>query len=298
MVTLDGIHPAIASPCDAQGSFAEEQFAALARRLYAGGVHGLYVCGSTGDCYRMTTPERRRAVEIAVEVSRGASGKVIAHVGANAAADAVALAEHAAAAGADAVASRPPMDRPPDDWPAYYADLARAGGDLPLLVYYIPILTEHQSTYDELLELLDVAGVIGLKFSDYNLFLLQRLLLARPGTVIYNGFDEVLVHGLQCGACGGIGMTYNLFPGLYVAIYDAVCQGDTARALALQHEIVACLDVAFRGDLSTVFETVLRSQGMPFRCFRTERPPLAADTEAAVLAIAERLTAQYPGQPR
>jgi len=162
MCALDGIYPAIASPCDGRGAFMEDHFVELAQRLYAGSVHGLYVCGSTGDCYNMTADERRRATERAVEVSRAAGGKVITHVGANDTTEAVALAAHAAAAGADAIASRPPMDREPDAWPAYYAELAQAAGDRPLLVYFIPVLTKHRSTYDELLALLDVAHVVGL----------------------------------------------------------------------------------------------------------------------------------------
>jgi N-acetylneuraminate lyase len=293
MEALDGIHPAIASPCDERGVFAEDQFVTLARRLYAHGVHGLYVCGTTGDCYRMTAPERRRATELAVEASRPTGGKVITHVGANETVEAVGLAAHAAAAGADAIASRPPMDRPPTEWAGYYRELARAAGGLPVLVYYIPALTEHQSTYGELLELLAVDHVVGLKFSDYNLFLLQRLIRARPGLLVYNGFDEVLVHGLLAGARGGIGMTYNLLPGLFVAIYEAAQAGDLALALARQQEVVAWLDLAFRADLFTVFEAILRDQGMPVRCFRTDRPPLAAEIEQAVLAVTRRLAEQH-----
>jgi dihydrodipicolinate synthase/N-acetylneuraminate lyase len=246
----------------------------------------------------MTAEERRRATELAVEVSRAARGKVITHVGANETADAVALTAHAAAAGADAIASRPPMDRPPDQWPGYYAELARAAGELPLLVYYIPCLTEHQSTYGELLELLDVEGVIGLKFSDYNLFLLQRLLRARPGTLAFNGFDEVLIHGLLSGAGGGIGMMYNLFPGLFVAIYEAAQAGDLPRALALQGEVADCLDIAFRENLFSVFEAVAADQGLPSRYFRMDRPPLAPEFVQTLLPVARRLVAEHPGQPR
>ncbi|MBU0611604.1 MAG: dihydrodipicolinate synthase family protein [Armatimonadetes bacterium] len=297
MQSLDGIHPAIASPCDERGVFAEDQFVALARRLYAHGVHGLYVCGTTGDCYRMTAGERRRATELAVDTSRACGGKVITHVGANETAEAVGLAAHAETAGADAIASRPPMDRPPGGWADYYRELARAAGDLPVLVYYIPVRTKHQSTYDELLELLAMERVVGLKFSDYNLFLLQRLIRARPGLLVYNGFDEILVHGLLAGARGGIGMTYNLLPGLFVAIYEAARAGDLTGALARQQEVVAWLDIAFRGDLSSVFEAILRDQGMPLRCFRTSRPPLAAETEQAVLTATRRLAEEYSGWP-
>ena len=100
---LSGIMPAIASPCDEKDVFQEDKFSALAEHLYKQGVNGLYVCGGTGDGYNMTLEERKRAVEIAIGLSPPYNGKVIVHVGSLNTRDAVHLAEHAAAAGSDAV---------------------------------------------------------------------------------------------------------------------------------------------------------------------------------------------------
>jgi hypothetical protein len=102
-------------------------------------------------------------------------------------------------------------------------------------------------------------------------------------------------HAPLAGARGGIGMTYNLLPGLFVKIYEAAHAGDLALALARQQEIVAWLDIAFRANLFSVFEAVLRDQGMPLRCFRTERPPLAPETEQAVLEVTRRLAGEHSG---
>lgn len=277
MKKLCGIIPAIASPCDEHGRFLEDTFAALARHLYHQGVHGLYVCGTTGDGYKMTVAERKRATAIALAVSRDCGGHVIPHVGANRTADALVLAEHAAELGAAAIASRPPMDRRPAQWPVYYSQLARAAR-LPLLVYHIPALTAHKSTADELLRLLDIEGVIGLKFSDYDLFLMQRLLLARPHITVFNGNDEILVHGLLCGAHGGIGMTYNLFPKLFVNLYQAVATGKLVQALKLQKCYLPFLDLALKYGLFPVFDQLMREQG--FGPFSYRRPRQILDKKA------------------
>ena len=46
---LEGIIPAITSPCNEEDAFQEKTFMKLADWLYQQGVDGLYVCGATGD---------------------------------------------------------------------------------------------------------------------------------------------------------------------------------------------------------------------------------------------------------
>jgi len=79
--SLEGIIPAIASPCDENDVFLEDTFASLANCLYKEDIRGLYVCGGTGDGYKMRPDERKRAVEIAVAQSHGHNKSVIVHVG-------------------------------------------------------------------------------------------------------------------------------------------------------------------------------------------------------------------------
>src|SRR3990172_6329121 len=108
---LKGIMPAVASPCDREDKFLEDKFARLITVLYRQGVHGLYICGATGDGYNMHLDERKRAVEIAVKISKQYNGAVIMHVGTSSTRDAMELAGHAAKTGAVAVSSMPPANR-------------------------------------------------------------------------------------------------------------------------------------------------------------------------------------------
>lgn len=242
---LKGIIPAIASPCDKDDVFMEDKFAKLATYLYEQGVHGLYICGGTGDGYNMLLPERKRAAEIGIMLSRKFGGKAIVHIGTLNTRDAAGLAEHAAAAGADAVSSMPPASRTFAQLVSYYGDVAKAAG-IPMLVYHIPVVTGQALTVDEMLRLLDIDGVAGFKFSDWNLFFMKRVLMKRPDVVVFNGNDEFLCPGLLYGARGGIGMGYNLFPKLYLGIYDAVNDGNIKRAMELQNTLLAYTDVIWK----------------------------------------------------
>jgi N-acetylneuraminate lyase len=274
---LSGIMPAIPTPCDSEDRFEETAFARLAAALYRGGVHGLYVCGATGDAYSLRLEDRKRATEVAVQSSRATKGTVIVHAGTTNSRDSMELASHAAHAGAQAVACMPPANRSFAEVLAFYRDVAGAA-QIPLLVYHIPHLTGHAFSRDELCRLLDLPGVAGIKFSASNLFLLRRLLLARPGIALFNGDDELLAAALAYGATGGIGLTYNIFPGFFVALYAAVRAGELARAFAMQAAFTEFLDRVIDFGVFPVLDLLMRERG--FGPFIRRRPRTVLDQEA------------------
>src|SRR4029078_12936916 len=215
LATTNRILPALVTPLTSSGQLDTKSTERLIDHLYNKGVGGLYITGSTGEGIYLTAEIRKRTAEIAVNLSKG-RGNVIVHVGAIQTAMAMELANHAAKIGADAVSSIPPFAGG-YSWAevhSFYSDLARAS-KLPVIAYYIPGLTGQQRSLDELASLLSIPNIGGYKFTDYNLYTMQRL-LARFGAdqIMYNGPDEMLALGLQFGAHGGIGTTYNVMPEL------------------------------------------------------------------------------------
>ncbi len=287
---LKGIIPAIISPCNEQDVFQEDSYTKLATQLYREGSHGLYVCGFTGDCFNMRLEERKRAAELAVAVSKKHQGSVIVHVGTPNTRDSMELAAHAAAAGADAISCMPPTNRNLPQLLQYYQDVARAA-EIPVLIYHIPALTNQNLSLENLVQILDIPGTVGLKFSDSNLFLLKRILLARPETVIFNGNDELFCLSQMYGAHGGIGMTYNLFPKLFVEIYRAGVAGNHARAIALQHAYMPFLDVAIKYGIFSAMDYLMRREGVDGCSFRRPRQLLDEKTGARLLKDLEPILA-------
>lgn len=288
---LKGIMPAIISPCNEKDVFLEDIYSKLATSFYREGVDGLYVCGFTGDCFNMRLEERKRAAELAVAVSKQSKGKVIVHVGTPNSRDSMELAEHAAGAGADAVSCMPPTNRNQAQLQQYYQDVAKAAG-IPVLIYHIPALTNQNLSLESLLQLLDIPGVVGLKFSDSNLFLLKRLLLAKPDVLIFNGNDELQCAAQMYGANGGIGMTYNLFPKLFVGIYKAVEARNFSRALDLQHAYLPFLDVAVKYGIMPAVDFLMRRQGYDACSFRRPRQLLDEKTGSRLLKELEPVMAR------
>jgi len=263
LASANRIIPALVTPLTPSGALDAKSTERLIAHLYDKGVGGLYITGSTGEGIYLSCEIRQRIAEIAVNLSKG-RGNVIVHVGAIQTAMAMELANHAAKIGADAVSSIPPFAGG-YSWAevhSFYSDLARAS-KLPVIAYYIPGLTGQQRSLDELASLLSIPNIGGYKFTDYNLYTMQRLLSRfSPDQIIYNGPDEMLAFGLQFGAHGGIGTTYNVMPELIVKIAQLTREGRFAEAVAAQikaNEVIEPL-IACHGVAST--KQILVWQGL------------------------------------
>jgi hypothetical protein len=102
------ILPAAITPFDPEGQFDADAFERLLERLYAAGVHGIYLCGTTGEGMLQPAGQRKAVTEVAVSCTPPGR-HVIVHVGAGSPSEAVDLAAHAAHVGAHAISSLPPL---------------------------------------------------------------------------------------------------------------------------------------------------------------------------------------------
>jgi N-acetylneuraminate lyase len=234
MQKFSGVIPAVVTPFDSTGGFSPAAFERLLDRLYKAGVHGVYVCGQTGEGLLQSVAQREEVAAAAVRCSP--SGKtVIIHVGASCVADAIRLAKHAARTGAHAISSLPPLGNYSfAEIKAYYQILA-AASELPLLIYYFPALSPAITHVQQIIELCEIPNVVGLKFTDFDLF--KMSIVKESGATVFSGYDEVLVAGLLMGADGGIGTFYNLVPELFVQIYELSVAQKWQEARAVQKTI-------------------------------------------------------------
>ena len=113
----------------------------------------------------------------------------------------------------------------------------------------------------ELLKLLDIPGVAGIKMSDWNIFLLRSVVLEYPEKVVYSGFDEMLVPGLLYGADGCIGTWANLLPDLYAKVYARVRAGGADAVKPVMDEFTAFLAVGWNYGIIDTFEELMRARG-------------------------------------
>lgn len=269
MTRFQGILPAVVTPFDADERFNPAAFETLLARVYAAGVDGIYVCGSTGEGIIQPVEQRKRVAEAAVRYSP-AGKQVIVHIGAYRTAEAIELARHASKIGASAVSSLPPAGYPFKEVAAYYRELA-AASDVPLLVYFAPCISSGVQTAEQVLELISIPNVVGLKFTDFDLYKLQTI--KETGVTVFNGHDEVLAAGLLMGADGGIGTFYNLIPELFVKLYRLAAENRWQETQPVQKKINELIRLTLRFPMLQAVKQMLAWSGVDCgNCLRPRQP--------------------------
>jgi N-acetylneuraminate lyase len=256
---LSGIIPAVVTPLTDEERFGAAAMERLLERLYSAGVHGFYICGQTGEGLQQPLAMRREVAEVAVRCTPPAC-KAIVHVGAARTADAVELARHASKIGAAAISSLPPAGS--YSFPeirSYYRAIA-AAADVPVLVYFFPEVSQAIASVEQILELCAIPGVVGLKFTDFDLFKLSQI--RRAGYTIFNGRDEVLSAGLLMGAHGGIGSFYNLVPELFVEVYELSRASKWDEAQVVQNRINELIALTLRFPVFPAIKAMLTWSGI------------------------------------
>lgn len=276
-----GVLPALVTPLKNGDIFNPAAFRALLARVYAAGVHGIYVCGQTGEGLQIPVAVRKQVAEVAVDASP--EGKlVMIHVGAHRTLDAIELARHAYTAGAHAISALPPFGAYPfAEVKEYYQSIARAS-DLPLYVYYFPEISPAIATLERILELCDIPNVAGLKFTDFDLYRLS--LIRRAGYTIFNGRDEVFAAGMLMGASGGIGSFYNVVPELFVQIYDLANAGRFTEARAVQDRVNDLIRLVLRFPALAALKQMLKWSGIDCGEVAAPRRSLTAEECEALRA--------------
>jgi 4-hydroxy-tetrahydrodipicolinate synthase len=163
------------------------------------------------------------------------------------------LAEYAAKAGASALVLSPPYYFNLSQ-PAFRGYLERLVPLLPLPVYLynIPSLTKLMIAPETVLAAAQMPNVYGLKDSsgDVDYFArVQSLLADRPDFALLAGVEEILAEMVVRGAHGGVCGGANLYPRLYVDLFEAAARGDVEGVRTLQSIVITISNGVYRaGD--------------------------------------------------
>lgn len=280
MGDIYGILPALVTPFDADGRVNTAVLRQLVQFQLAGGVHGFFINGGTGEGLLLDPAERKLTLETILDEVNGRV-PVIAHVGAIATHVATDLAAHAASAGATAVAAIPPIyfrvDM--DGMLEHYRRIAQAAVGIPVWLYHIPGATGVTITPVMYAELLKIDGVGGLKYTSYNFFHMQQIVeISRTHNYpVLSGPDEMCLPALIMGAHGAIGTTYNVLPGHFVTLYEQFRAGNWEAAQALQFQANQVIEALVSVSSLAALKQILSWMG--FDCGVPRRPlrPLTDD---------------------
>ena len=257
MEKIIGLIDAPFTPFHENGDVNLQPIAAYGAMLKKNGLQGVFINGSSGEGYMLTTTERMALAE--EWVKQAPEGfKVIVHVGSCCLRESIALAHHAAEIGAWGIgAMAPPFPRIGriEELVKYCEQIAAAAPKLPFYYYHIPALNGAFLPMVDLLKAVDgrIPNFAGIKYTYESLYEYNQCRLYANGKFdMLHGQDETILPSLaQGGAQGGIGGTTNYNGRELVAIIDAWKKGDIEAARRHQDFAQEVINVIchYRGNI-------------------------------------------------
>ncbi len=245
--TPRGIIPAVITPLTAEEKFNEKAMRKLVNYLIDGGVHGLFITGTTGEFYGLTPEEKREIIQITMDEVKG---RVPVYAGTNGITtrESIMLTQLAEECKVDAVSVLTPMFVTPNQDQLYkhYKDIA-ASTSLPVILYNNPPKTGVNLAPATVAKLAEIPNIVSIKDSSGDLTLTAeyiRLTQGREDFSVLMGRDTLIYGALLYGATGSIASCANVAPRLCADIYEKYMAGDLAGALKAQFAL-APLRIAF-----------------------------------------------------
>jgi 4-hydroxy-tetrahydrodipicolinate synthase len=209
--------------------------ARLAARQIAHGTTGLVVCGSTGEAQSLSTAEFTRAIAVVAEVAAGKT-PVIAGCTASSTTMALALAQAAVHAGADALlCAVPPYVKPTQDGIVAHIRAIAHCADLPVVLYDVPSRSGVAIADETVARLFEAELIFALKDATADLSRPPRLrALCGDGLIQLSGDDATTAGYRAMGGDGSISVTANVTPAVCAILHRAWDSGDRSTFAAVR----------------------------------------------------------------
>ncbi len=231
-----GSIPALVTPFQ-DGKVDIPAFSRFVEWQIASGSHGLVPCGTTGEGVTLEPDEQRAVIETCVQQAKGRV-PVIAGTGAPATHRAVALAQMAREAGADAVLVAPPWYNKPSQLGiiAHFKEIAKVG--IPIIIYNVPSRTLVDILPETMGEIAKFPNVIGVKDAtgDLDRVAAQREICGAEFLQL-SGEDATALAFNQRGGLGCISVTANVLPQQCADFQNAMRAGNAELAIALDAKL-------------------------------------------------------------
>ncbi len=291
---IRGIVPPMTTPFRADDTLDEDALRIETRYMVeVARVHGLAVCGSTGEGHTLTTEETRRITEIVTQEVKGRI-PVITGIITDSTGLAIERGKAVKDLGVAALQVTPPhyLFRPDDDAMLRHFEALAKGTGVPIIIYNVVPWT-YLSPQLLTRIITNVEGVIGVKQSAGDMKLLADLilLLGNRGRIM-SAVDALMYPSFILGAHGAIAAILTAVPTLLVQLWDAVQAGDHTKALGLHEKLLALWNAMGAGDnvsnlpanTKTCQELLGRRAGIPRAPMQPSSPVQKAEIKKALEA--------------
>lgn len=235
-----GIIPPMVTPLHEDQTLDLRSLNLIIEHLITGGVNGIFILGTTGESSSLSTDFKAKLIQETLKIVDGRID-VLVGITDSSLETSNYLAQTGHRYGAKALVSAPPFyyHLSQKELVAYYEGLASLL-PLPLFLYNMPSHTNIFFEIESVLELSKHPNIIGLKDSSSNAAYFQKLVYSLKNHTNFSllvGPEEMLAESILMGGNGGVPGGANLFPQLYVNLYESAIQRDFSTLIPL-HQMV------------------------------------------------------------
>jgi 4-hydroxy-tetrahydrodipicolinate synthase len=224
----------------ADGQLDVPAFEKMLQFLIDGGVHGLFVLGSTSEFAGLSQMDRYLSMETAVRVAAGRV-PVIAGILETSTPRVVEQGLHAKKVGVDGVVVAATFYHVLSQAEVlqHFRAVQKAVG-LPIVAYDIPSTVKVKLDPRTVVQLASEGTITGLKDSSGAMEQFRQVIMDTrhiPQFRIFTGSETLVDVALMLGAHGVVPGIGNVVPREYVNLYDAAKRGDWAQAMTIQEKL-------------------------------------------------------------
>jgi 4-hydroxy-tetrahydrodipicolinate synthase len=237
---IKGIIPPVITPLINNNTIDTKGLETLIEYLISGGVHGLFILGTTGEATSLGYSLRKELIRRTSEIVNRRI-PVVVGITDTSVNGSLEIAEYSAKMGMDAVVIAPPYYVPisQEEMREYLENLVPEL-PLPFLMYDMPSCTKMHMSLETVKRAKDL-GAVGIKDSSGDmayLFSIINEFKDSPKFSVITGTELFLPDTILHGGHGAVAGGANLFPRLFVDLYNAALERDFGKIALLRDKVL------------------------------------------------------------
>jgi dihydrodipicolinate synthase/N-acetylneuraminate lyase len=244
---LKGIIPPLITPLLDYEKFDIHGLEKLIEHLISGGVHGVFILGTNGEAPSLSYRLRKEFIKRTCELVNHRV-PVLVGISDTSFAGSLDISDYSKQQGADAVVVAPPYYYPlvQEELVDYFEDLS-AKLPLPFILYNMPSHTKIHLTVETVKRAKEL-GAQGIKDSSGDMFYMYSLIEEfkdSPDFSIFTGTELFLPETIKYGGHGAVAGGANMFPELFVSLYEASLRNDLEMIARLRKKVIMLYNTVY-----------------------------------------------------
>ncbi len=289
-----GIVPPMITPLRGEDQLDEAGVERLIEHMVAGGIHGLFILGTSGEAPSLSYRLRRDLITRSARIIRRRIPLLVG-ITDTSVVEMMGIADHAAEAGAAALVLSAPYYFPPGQTELLrYVERLAPRLPLPYFLYNMPQMTKVEFGPAIVEELAEDKRLLGIKDSSGSLDYLDKVIAikrSRPDWAVFVGPEHLLLETLKRGGDGGVNGGAVFWPALFTGLFEAFSRGDMAAVDRAQRQLLRLNAVYSVGtNASAVIKAMKYACALKQLCSDTMAEPFEPFTAAERVRAKDILT--------